>query len=31
MKTNEKKLETGNLNNNRKNTRGLRFGYCGNW
>jgi len=26
MKTNEKKVETGNLNINRKNTRGLRFG-----
>ena len=26
MKTNEKKVETDNLNINRKNTRGLRFG-----
>jgi hypothetical protein len=26
MKPNEKKVETGNLNINRKNTRGLRFG-----
>jgi len=26
MKTNEKKVETGNLNINRKNPRGLRFG-----
>lgn len=26
MKTNEKKVETGNLNINKKNTRGLRFG-----
>jgi hypothetical protein len=26
MKTNEKKVESGNLNINRKNTRGLRFG-----
>jgi hypothetical protein len=26
MKTNEKKVETGNLNINRENTRGLRFG-----
>src|ERR1035437_3137581 len=26
MKTNEKKVETGNLNINRKNTRGLRYG-----
>jgi len=26
MKTNEKKVETGNLNINQKNTRGLRFG-----
>ena len=26
MKTNEKKVETGNLNINRKNTRGFRFG-----